>query len=223
LPQFERRLRSISMTGSEHPGRQVRVVLRPSTIKPLAVRLEGRRPATSCPSPLPPKFLQSGHSSSIRFEMSIKTYISVTRNGAFATFVRPAPQSDPRRHDRARIVLRAETAATRTRDGRSSFHRLASVDQGHPGILGSLRFRRRCVRKWMSRTRDRKTARRSRGFRHRSSPHPEGTLRKREKGPHDACGSRDSDNGRPGMSHDTSIQTLPHRQPPVNRSVLRLL
>jgi hypothetical protein len=43
-------------------------------------------------------------SSSIWFEMSIKAYISVTRNGAFAPFVRPTPQSDPWRHDRARIV-----------------------------------------------------------------------------------------------------------------------
>src|SRR5258708_30199364 len=36
--------------------------------------------------------------------MSIKACISVTRNGAFAPFVRPTPQSDPWRHDRARIV-----------------------------------------------------------------------------------------------------------------------
>lgn len=43
-------------------------------------------------------------SSSIWFEMSIKAYISVTRNGAFAPSVRPTPQSDPWRHDRARIV-----------------------------------------------------------------------------------------------------------------------
>jgi len=48
-----------------------------------------------------------------------------------------------------------------------------------------------------------KTARRSCVFRHRSSPHPEGTPRKREKGPHDACGSRDSDKGRPGMGVPT--------------------
>jgi hypothetical protein len=32
---------------------------------------------------------------------------------------------------------------------------------------------------------------------------PEGTPRKREKGPHDACGSRDSDKGRPGMGVPT--------------------
>ena len=51
----------------------------------------------------------------------------------------------------------------------------------------------------MSRSGDRKTAPHSRVFRHRSSPHPEGTPRKREKGPHDACGSRDSDKGQPGM------------------------
>src|SRR5215216_2280614 len=39
-------------------------------------------------------------------------------------------QSDPWRHDRGRIVSGAETAATRTRDGRSSFRRLAAVGQG---------------------------------------------------------------------------------------------
>ena len=74
-----------------------------------------------------------------------------------------------------------------------------------------------------SRSGDRKTARRSRVFRHRSSPHFEGTPRKREKGRHDACGSRDSDR-RPTRygSPDATIRTLPHRQPPVNRSMLRL-
>jgi hypothetical protein len=41
---------------------------------------------------------------SIWFERSIKASISVNRHGAFAPFVRPTPQSDPWRHDRARIV-----------------------------------------------------------------------------------------------------------------------
>ena len=35
---------------------------------------------------------------------SIKAYISVTRNGTVEPFVRPTPQSDPWRHDHARIV-----------------------------------------------------------------------------------------------------------------------
>ncbi len=125
------------------------------------------------------------------------------RNGAFAPFLQPTPRSDLWRHDRGRIVSRAETEATRTRGGRSSFRRLVSVDQGHPGILRSLRFRLRCVRKRTSRSGDRRTARRSRVFPHVSSPHPEGTPRKREKGPHDACGSRDSDKGRPGTGVPT--------------------
>jgi len=38
------------------------------------------------------------------FEMSIKAYVSVTRNGAFAPFVRATPQSDLWRHDHGRIV-----------------------------------------------------------------------------------------------------------------------
>jgi hypothetical protein len=42
--------------------------------------------------------------SSIRFGMSIKACVSVTRKRACAPFVRPTPQSDPWRHDRARIV-----------------------------------------------------------------------------------------------------------------------
>ena len=54
-----------------------------------------------------------------------------------------------------------------------------------------------------ARSGDRKTARRSRVFRHRSLPKPEGTPRKREKGPHDACGSRDSDKGLPDMGVPT--------------------
>lgn len=41
-------------------------------------------------------------------------------------------------------------------------------------------------------------ARRSRVFRHRSPPHLEETPRRRERGLHDACGSRDSDKDRPG-------------------------
>jgi hypothetical protein len=115
------------------------------------------------------------------------------------SLARPSPQSDPWLYDHARIVSGTETAATRTRDGRSSSRRLASVGQGHPGIPGSLRFRLRCVKKWTSRSGDRKTARRSCVFRRRSSLHPEETPRKREKAPHDAYGSRDSDKGRPGM------------------------
>ena len=40
----------------------------------------------------------------------------------------PTPQSDPRVLDRDRIGVRAKTAATTTRDGRSNFRTLASVD-----------------------------------------------------------------------------------------------
>ncbi len=165
---------------------------------------EGRRPVSKYEENLP-RIAEAPlkRERATQFQKTISASCTGKSTGAFAPFVRPTPQSDAWRHDRGRIVSRAETAATRTRDGRSSFHRLASVGQGHPGIPGSLRFLLRCVRKWTSRSGDRKTARRSRVFRHRSSPHPEGTPRKREKGPHDACGSRDNDKGRPGMGVPT--------------------
>ena len=108
-----------------------------------------------------------------------------------------------RSHDRARIASRAETAATRTRDGRSSSRRSASIGQGHPATRGSPRSRPRCVRRRTSRSEDRRTARRSRVSRPRSSPRPPGRSRKRGRGPRDACGSRGSDRGRP----DTGVPT----------------
>jgi len=48
----------------------------------------------------------------------------------------PTPQSGPWRHDHARSVWSAETAATRTRAARSRVRRLASVGQEHPGSPG---------------------------------------------------------------------------------------
>jgi hypothetical protein len=64
VTQFERRLESISLSGSANRDRLRRVELRPSTIKLLAVGIHGRGPAISGPSALPPNFLQSGHASS---------------------------------------------------------------------------------------------------------------------------------------------------------------
>ena len=56
---------------------------------------------------------------------------------------------------RSRIPTALNHNSTRRCKG-SNFRRLASVGQEHPGILGSLRFRLRCVRKWTSRSGDRK-------------------------------------------------------------------
>lgn len=126
-----------------------------------------------------------------------------TGSGGSAPVARPIPQSGSWRHDRAHTVSRAGMAATMSRDGRSRAHRSASAGRARPGIPDSLRPRLRCVRKRASRSGDRKIARHSRVFRLRSSPLPEGTPRKREKGRHDVCGSRDSDKGRPGMAVPT--------------------
>ena len=123
----------------------------------------------------------------------------------------------------ALIASQSANGGTRTPDGRSSFHRLASVGQGHSGIPGSLRSRRRCVRKRTNRSWDRKTARRNRGLRHRSSLHPEGTPRKPGKGPMMLAAVETVTKADPVWASRRHNSKIAARQPPVNRSMSRLL
>jgi hypothetical protein len=136
------------------------------------------------------------------FEDGPELYASSPRNGAFAPY-------DLLLKATRGVTIAVVSSRKRKRrqpglatDG-PEFVGWPQLVRGIQGSYVQLRFRLRCVRTSTSRSGDRKTARRSRVFRHRSSPHPDGTPRKREKGPHDACGIRDSEKGRPGMGVST--------------------
>ena len=138
--------------------------------------------------------------------------------------LRPISQSEPWRHDRARIVSERKRRQPGLATDGPEFIGWHQLVRGIQGSQVDFDFVGAASRKRTSRSGDRKTARHSRVFRPRSSPHPPGTPRTREKARHDACGSRDSGKRRPGRASrrhnpDVAAQAtageLVHAAPPL--------